>query len=187
MVTEFAEVSFKTFFGDYLNGVFITWKSKPTVNTGSSDLLIDFQCNLRSRLHIFGYGSEYADAAAVLAANLLRPAWYTTDYVYDKKENFGPNTIAKDYKNGTPTSYPTVTPITGIGSTTTSDNYSVYVVWRNPNLTGAVTFDGFEAKFSWELTPPVIGSWVSKALMIAAPPVLKFKFQDNSTTGLQFD
>ena len=37
-MTTYPEVSFRSFFGDYLNGLWITWKSTPTSNTGTSDL-----------------------------------------------------------------------------------------------------------------------------------------------------
>ena len=77
---SYPEVSFRTFFGDYLNGLWITWKSKPTSDTGTSDLEIGFQCNLRARLHIFGYGISHADNAAANTATIKQPAWtYTKD------------------------------------------------------------------------------------------------------------
>ena len=96
-------VSFRTFFGDYLNGVWITWKSTPSADTGTSDLEISFQCNLRSRLHIFGFGSSYADAAAVTTATLYAPGWagYPVPY-WDNPALYGANTINTDYKHSTP-------------------------------------------------------------------------------------
>ena len=89
--------------------------------------------------------------------------------------------------------YPTKM-ITTQGKTDTASNYSVYVVWQNPDVQGSVTFDGFEAKLYWELTPPLAtdestdsGAWASEAAMLAAPPKLKMKFQDNITAKLRFD
>lgn len=71
--TLYPTVTLKTFFGDYLNGLWLTWTSKPTDNTGTSELTIDFQANFRSRLHVFCYGCGYADDAA--ATNLIKPTW----------------------------------------------------------------------------------------------------------------
>lgn len=80
-MTTYPEVSFRTFFGDYLNGLWITWKSKPSADTGTSDLEIGFQCNLRSRLHVFGYGTSFANVAG-LPANFKVPSW-SPAYVAD--------------------------------------------------------------------------------------------------------
>ncbi len=50
------EVSFTTYYGDYLLGLWVTWKTTPSKDTGSSDIQFDWVCNLRGRLEIFGYG-----------------------------------------------------------------------------------------------------------------------------------
>lgn len=186
------EVSFTSHFGDYLNGLWITWKSTPTLDTGTSDLTIDFKCNLRSRLHIFGYGTDYTQDSDWTA--LKKPAWYTSSF-YDKVANWGVDVKGTDYKSSAPTTtYPSEADIkTGKGLSTTSLNYSVYVAWQNPDVTGAVTYDGFEAKIFYTLTPPLPavdttgGAWENEAAMKANPPTLKFEFQDNQTSGLRFD
>ena len=85
------------------------------------------------------------------------------------------------------TNYPATTVQSNKGDTTTSKNYSAYVVWQNPDVQGLVTYDGFEAKMYWEITPPDFATHSTIALMQANPPKLAFKFQDNSATGLQFD
>ena len=102
-MTTYPEVSFRTFFGDYLNGLWVTWKSTPSSNTGTSDLEITFQCNLRSRLHIFGFGTTY-DATTIGAAGLYDPGWTSEGYsspYYDLLTNFGENNIGTDYKDST--------------------------------------------------------------------------------------
>ena len=50
------EVSFTTYYGDYLLGLWVTWKTTPSSDTGTSDIQFDWVCNLRGRLEIFGYG-----------------------------------------------------------------------------------------------------------------------------------
>lgn len=47
--------SFSTYFGDYLHGLFITWTSEASNNTGTSELNLRMQMNLRSKLHVYGY------------------------------------------------------------------------------------------------------------------------------------
>jgi len=68
-------VSFKTYFGDYLLGLWVTWTSTPTAGTGTSDIQFDWTCNLRGRLEIFGYGITDATtdltSKATEAANLI--------------------------------------------------------------------------------------------------------------------
>ena len=45
---------------------------------------------LRSRLHIFGYGTDYANDAAVVTATLKQPGWIASGYAYwDNPANFG--------------------------------------------------------------------------------------------------
>jgi len=48
---------------------------------------------------------------------------------------------------------------------------------------GTVTYDGFEAKINWELTPPAATSWYTPAAMTAAGPTLTMKYADNLTAG----
>ena len=90
-------VSINTFFGDYLNGLWLTWKSTPTENTGTSDVEIAFQANFRSRIHAFCYGCSYADDAAATTANLAKPTWTPVAFVRDSSTAWGPKVT--DYKN----------------------------------------------------------------------------------------
>ena len=48
-------ISITTYFGDYLHGVFFTFSSAPSEKKGTSLVTIDFTCNLRSKLHVYGY------------------------------------------------------------------------------------------------------------------------------------
>jgi len=94
-------VSINTFFGDYLNGLWLTWKSAPTENTGTSDVEISFQANFRSRIHAFCYGCGYADDAAATAASFVMPTWTPEAFVRDSGTAWG--TKITDYKNADPT------------------------------------------------------------------------------------
>ncbi len=58
------EVSFTTYFGDYLLGLWVTWKTTPSSDTGSSNIQFDWVCNMRGRLEVFGYGISRADGVA---------------------------------------------------------------------------------------------------------------------------
>ena len=49
-------VSFDTYFGDYLLGLFVTWKSEPaSSNGGSTDIEITMQMNMRAKIMMYGY------------------------------------------------------------------------------------------------------------------------------------
>lgn len=52
-------------------------------------------------------------------------------------------------------------------------------------MAGAVTYDGFEAKIDYILTPPVLSSWTTAKDFVG--PTLAFEFMDNSSTGKRFD
>ena len=61
----------------------------------------------------------------------------------------------------------------------------MYVAWQNPDGQQTVTFDGFEAKIYTTLTLPP--AWSDQSTLSTTPPEISFKFQDNSTSGKQFD
>ena len=147
--------------------------------------------NLRSRLHIFGYGISSKDAAAAATANVKLPTW-SPAYTADTKDKWPTDVEVTDYK-GTANEYP-INTLTTQGSTDNKKNYHAYVIWQNPDVQGAVTYDGFEAKMYWTIVPPLPadkstggGAWASEAEMIKAPPKLSVHFQDNITEGQRFD
>ena len=45
----------KTYFGDYLLGLFVEWTSKTNSSGGSSDVTIKMTQHLRSKLHVYGF------------------------------------------------------------------------------------------------------------------------------------
>ena len=53
--------TFKSYFGDYLNGLFVTWESTPNASGGTSDISITMNMHLRSKLYV--YGLKQADSA----------------------------------------------------------------------------------------------------------------------------
>ena len=61
------------------------------------------------------------------------------------------------------------------------------MVWQNPDVQNAVTYDGFEAKIHYIHTAPLAASWASPAAMAATPPTLVFNYADNATAGSTFD
>ncbi len=61
------------------------------------------------------------------------------------------------------------------------------MIWQNPDVQNAVTYDGFEAKIHFIHTAPANGSWADAAAMAAAPPTLVFNYADNATAGSSFD
>ena len=50
--------TFKTYFGDYLNGLFVTWESTPSTTAGTSDVTITMNMHLRSKLYVYGYKDD---------------------------------------------------------------------------------------------------------------------------------
>ena len=48
-----------TYFGDYLNGLFVTWESEPADTSGTSDINITFRMNMRAKMYVYGYGGTY--------------------------------------------------------------------------------------------------------------------------------
>ena len=138
--------------------------------------------NLRSRLHVFGYGAQYATVSA-MGSNVKLPTWTPTAYTADTQDKFPSDSIFTDYKYPTDgTKFPTST-VSTQSNTDSKFNYAAYVIWQNPDVQGAVTYDGFEAKMYWELTPPLVGNetsgggaWASESAMNAAPAQLKIKF-----------
>ena len=76
-------VSFTTYFGDYLHGLFVTWTSTPSNNAGTTDLVMRMQMNLRSKLHVYGYtGADVPNGSAIYAAD-AEATWY-----YEAKEYY---------------------------------------------------------------------------------------------------
>ena len=47
--------TFNTYFGDYLNGLFVTWESTPSTSAGTSDITITMNMHLRSKLYVYGF------------------------------------------------------------------------------------------------------------------------------------
>ena len=46
--------TFNTYFGDYLNGLFVTWESTPSTTAGTSDVTLTMNMHLRSKLYVYG-------------------------------------------------------------------------------------------------------------------------------------
>lgn len=57
------------------------------------------------------------------------------------------------------------------------------MAWQNPDVAGAVTYDGFDAKIDYILTPPT--GWASRTGFVG--PKLAFEFMDNASVGKRFD
>ena len=101
-------------------------------------------------MHIFGYGTAYADAAAATTGNLKLPTWSPTAYTADTADKWPSDVKLTDYK-GTANEYPVNTLTTQYDIATTGNMYHAYVIWQNPDVQGAVTYDGFEAKMYWTI------------------------------------
>ena len=99
------EVSFTTYYGDYLLGLWVTWKTTPSSDTGSSDIQFDWVCNLRGRLEIFGYGFDKADGVATTdyyGTDTVDPAVDATKIVLDSKTEWSLNNAKTvDWATGT--------------------------------------------------------------------------------------
>ena len=125
-------VKFTTFFGDYLLGLWVTWESTPsTTSTGTSDIKIDFQANLRSKLHVYGYSN-------LPATNSAWPAGVPVDLATDW-DNGRDKFI--DYFVAGATALPTAGSEFPAAAAET-EVYQFYLGWKNPDSAGGVTFDG---------------------------------------------
>ena len=67
--------TFNTYFGDYLNGLFVKWESTPSASAGTSDIEITMNMHLRSKLYVYGLKEPASDAATKKGAH--------TSYNYD--------------------------------------------------------------------------------------------------------
>ena len=52
--------TFNTYFGDYLNGLFVKWESTPSTTAGTSDVTITMNMHLRSKLYVYGFKDDGA-------------------------------------------------------------------------------------------------------------------------------
>ena len=66
--------TFNTYFGDYLNGLFVKWESAPSASAGTSDIEITMNMHLRSKLYV--YGIKEPDATSKYG---VQSATYTAD------------------------------------------------------------------------------------------------------------
>ena len=57
-----------SYFGDYLLGLFVTWEST-SGSLGSTDVTITLTANLRSKLHVYGLGSNTENELATFSMN----------------------------------------------------------------------------------------------------------------------
>ena len=187
-MTSPAKVQFQTYFGDYILGLFITWQTQPTSNTGTSDIQFDWRCNLRGRLDIFGYGIAAADDATAA----LYYKGVASDIVPDAPTTWTGVNGAKitDWADATaiagnkPTVFSALKTNTGAADNT---RYRINIVWQNPNVQGVVTYDGLEAKIYYKHTAPPEASWADAAAMAATPPTISYHYEDNVTLGMLFD
>ncbi len=193
------EVSFTTYYGDYLLGLWVTWKTTPSSDTGSSNIQFDWVCNLRGRLEIFGYGFTKTDAESATlyyGTDTVDPANDATKIVLDSTTEWNLNGAKLvDWAEGTAlkgsgakgTFIAPVKTNASSGEPVNETRYRINMIWQNPDVQGTVTYDGLEAKIHYKHTGPVDGSYASKTAMAAAPPTLVFNYADNNSIGSYFD
>ena len=160
--------SIKTYFGDYLLGLWVTWKSTASEdNSGTTDINIHFQANLRAKLYVYAQGGDYT--VGDYTADDCTNDWS----LYEGSGQY----VCVDYdatSGGTP-SAGVVFP----GDTT--EAYHFYVAWQNPDSSGSVTYDGVEAKSY--LTVTTVSDYSSETHLKDNPPTIEVKWMDNSTAG----
>lgn len=124
--------SFTTYFGDYLHGLFITWSSTASQNTGTSELTLRMQMNLRSKLHVYGYTGTAAPSDGSYTAD-AEATWLNEDTeLFDVFNTYGTQDPI------------VVATINTFGDTPVADQYHMYVAWQNPDGEANVTYDGIE-------------------------------------------
>jgi len=146
-----------TYFGDYLLGLFVEW-SLGTDDDGSNKVNLTMTQNLRSKLHIYGYGS--ITSAESLTATYVDGATITSDFdadtdtnQYETRNNKFIGYIGTDTTNTALDTRPTaIYPTDDVAGQT--EIYHFYLAWQNPDATGAVTYDGMEVKAYAHVTPP---------------------------------
>lgn len=166
------EVSFTTYFGDYLHGLFVTWTSTPSTNTGTTDLVIKMQMNLRSKLHVYGFtDSAGGGISAGISSNYSVDAeldWY--DEPTKKFDIFVPF-------DDNPTSYDP-----------TTEQYQMYVVWQNPDSEANVTYDGVAALMTCNVAHATDMTTVADMdALLAGHPTIEMKFEDQTVAEKKFD
>jgi len=77
---DYPERTVHTYFGDYLHGLFIEWKSKPSADEGSSDVEIKLTANMRSKLHVYGYTGDYFNPQGSYTKDVAEDWDYFFDY-----------------------------------------------------------------------------------------------------------
>ena len=147
-----------TYFGDYLLGLFVEW-SLDTDDDGFNLVKLTMTQNLRSKLHIYGYGSN--TSAEVPTATYVDGGTIPNDFEADTDTNqyetrnnkfigyIGTGTTNTDLAVLPTNIFPADADATG-----QTEVYHFYLAWQNPDATGAVTYDGMEVKAYAHVTPP---------------------------------
>ena len=86
----------KTYFGDYLLGLWVTWTSEVSSSGGTSDIEIEFKANLRSKLYVYDIGTN-GDS---ITASPTYDEWVTDEGVTET--NTGVTKYVDDGSNITP-------------------------------------------------------------------------------------
>ena len=170
-----------TYFGDYLLGLFVEWNLAGS-NSGTTDVELTLTQNLRSKLHVYGYGSvtatevvsaTYGDGGTILAD------YNETDLQFTKDNNVFIGYIGSTTTNTDLAVAPTASfPSTATEAERQTEIYHFYLAWQNPDATGAVTYDGMEIKAYAEVTPPVF-TVAANVADGTTTPTLTVKLQNN--------
>ena len=137
-----------SYFGDYLLGLFVTWEST-SGSLGSTDVTITLTANLRSKLHVYGLGSNTENELATFSMNGSAVTITEQDYDPTNKNEYTTNNNAFIGYIGTGTTNTDLAVVPANKYPADGDQsevYHFYLAWQNPDATGAVTYDGMEVK-----------------------------------------
>lgn len=147
-----------TYFGDYLLGLFVEW-SLDTDSDGYNLVKLTMTQNLRSKLHIYGYGSNTSGES--LTATYVDGGTIPSDFdadtdtnQYESRNNKFIGYIGTGTTNTALDALPLDVYPDDADATTQTEIYHFYLAWQNPDATGAVTYDGMEVKAYANVTPP---------------------------------
>ena len=156
-----------TYFGDYLNGLFVKWESAPADTSGTSDITITFTMNMRAKMYVYGYGGTYKGSLST--------------YEPDSQDGWSNDAFINYDDNATP---PGVT--TPVYPADESELYHFYLAWKNPDTAATVTYDGIEVKAYAKVTLPDTNLWTQTLDALgAAPPLISVYLlpNDSDNTG----